>query len=82
MSDKILKDFKKISNVSDELINKYKTKLPEELIMIWQKYGFGTFYNGYLKINPEDYKNIFQNSYFLGDVSIPVFATAFGDLIT
>lgn len=37
---------------------------------------------GYLKINPEDYKNIFQNSYFLGDVSIPVFATAFGDLIT
>ena len=47
MSDKILKDFKKISNVSDELINKYKTKLPEELIMIWQKYGFGTFYNGY-----------------------------------
>ena len=45
--------------------------------------GFGTFYKGYLKsINPNEYKNLLEKSYFLGDVSIPIFATAFGDLIT
>ena len=35
---------------------KYKDKLPEELIEIWKKYGFGTFVNDFLKvINPDDY---------------------------
>lgn len=61
----------------------YEGKLPAEVIDIWRKCGFGTFYNGYLKvINPDDYKELLERSYFRGDVSIPIFATAFGDLIT
>lgn len=83
MLNRILEDFNTISTVSNELINKYKTKLPEEVIIIWQEYGFGTFYNGYLKvINPDDFIVSLEKSYFQGDVSIPIFATAFGDLIT
>ena len=83
MLNRILEDFNAISTVSNELINKYKTKLPEEVVMIWQEYGFGTFYNGYLKvINPDEYKSLIEKSYFRGNVSIPIFATAFGDVIT
>jgi hypothetical protein len=66
MINRILEDFNAISAVSNELINKYKTKLPEEVIMIWQEYGFGTFYNGYLKvINPDEYKSLIEKSYCL-----------------
>lgn len=83
MLNRILEDFNVISTVSNELINKYKTKLPEEVVMIWQEYGFGTFYNGYLKvINPDEYKSLIEKSYFMGNVSIPIFATAFGDVLT
>ena len=53
------------------------------MIAFWKEYGFGTFYDGYLKaINPNDYNELIKKSYFQGNVSIPIFATAFGDLIT
>lgn len=83
MLKNVITDFKKHSEVSDDLIRKYEKLLPVELIDLWKEYGFGTFYNGYLKIiNPDDYKALLEESYFLGEVSIPIFATAFGDLIT
>ena len=54
-----------------------------ELIDFWKEYGFGTFYNGFLKvINPNDYKELLEKSYYMGNDSIPIFATGFGDLIT
>ena len=38
---------------------------------------------GYLRgINVDDYMDILKKSYFRGDVSIPVLATASGDIIT
>lgn len=53
------------------------------MINIWREYGFGSFYNQYIKvINPNDYLELLQKSYFQGDVSIPIFVTALGDLIT
>lgn len=43
----------------------------------------GTFYNGYLKAtDPNEYIELVQQSYFDGEVTIPIFATAFGDIIT
>lgn len=79
----IFEDFVKVSKVDDGLIQKYKDLLPPEMISLWQEYGFGTFYNGYLKvINPDDYLSLVQQSYFQGDVSVPIFATAFGDILT
>lgn len=79
----MIADFIKSGDVNEDLIKEYEGKLPVEVIDIWREYGLGTFYNGYLKvINPNDYQELLEWSYFRGDVSIPIFATAFGDLIT
>ena len=60
----IFNDFKLEKKVSNETIEKYKNKVPKELIEVWQKYGFGSLLNGYLKIvNPEDYKEVLVESY-------------------
>ena len=66
-----------------EVIEKYKDQVPAELVQIWQEDGLGTFLDGYLKvINPVDYLELLQDSYFRGDVAFPMFVTAFGDIIT
>lgn len=83
MAHKVFDDLTVTEKVSDELIKKYETLLPEELISLWKEKGFGTFYGGYLKvINPEDYRELLEKSYFLANESIPIMATAFGDIIT
>ena len=57
----VLKDFKLEKKVSEEIINKYKNKVPEQVLDIWQNYGFGSFLNGYLKIvNPEEYEELLK----------------------
>ncbi len=79
----MITDFVKIGDVDERIIREYEGKLPSEVINLWCKFGLGTFYNSYLKvINPNDYTNLLEKSYFQGEVSIPIFATAFGDLIT
>ncbi len=83
MIHEVLKDFVTIKEVSEELINKYENLLPEGIITLWKENGFGVFYGGYLKvINPDEYIQLIADSYFQGDVSIPIFATAFGDILT
>ena len=83
MNFEILKDFEFFSKVPEDVIEKYKDKIPPELLEIWQVYGFGSFANGYIKIvNPDDYIEILEESYFASKVSIAVFATGFGDIIT
>lgn len=80
---KILEDFVTVKKVGTELIDKYEKILPKEIITLWREKGFGVFYGGYLKvINPDEYKHLIEESYFQGNVSIPIFATAFGDIIT
>lgn len=60
----IFSDFIKHETVDEDVILKYKDKLPEELIETWEKYGFGTFVNDFLKvINPDDYLDILERSY-------------------
>jgi hypothetical protein len=83
MSHIVLSDFDFKEKVSDELIKKYEAVLPEEIISLWKEKGFGVFYGGYLKvINPDEYIELVQKSYFNGEASIPIFATAFGDILT
>ena len=83
----VLKDFKLEERVSEEIINKYKNKVPEQVLDIWQNYGFGSFLNGYLKIvNPEEYEELLKETYIpVEDEPIEfntvLFATAMGDLI-
>ena len=79
----MLENFVKVADMPQEVIEKYKDQVPAELVQIWQEDGLGTFLDGYLKvINPDDYLELLQDSYFRGDVAFPMFVTAFGDIIT
>ncbi len=81
--DNMLKDYVKFRDIDVSRIEQYKGRLPEELFDFWREFGLGTFYNGYLKaIDPNEYIELVQQSYFDGEVTIPIFATAFGDIIT
>lgn len=75
--------FKAGNEMKQELIKKYSTILPDELIEIWKKYGCGSLMDGYFRIiNPDDYQELLNETYFRGKISIPILVTAFGDIIT
>jgi len=79
----MLRDFKKEKDMPEEVIERYRDLVPKEMIEIWKKYGLGSFLNGYLRvINPDDYKELVEETYFRGKESIPLFTTAFADVIT
>jgi hypothetical protein len=81
--ENIFSDFKVFKPVNKEVIEQYENILPQKVIEIWRKYGFGSFLNDFLKvINPNDYRELLQESYFRNDIAIPVFATGLGDIIT
>lgn len=70
-------------DIKQELLQKYKTIVPDELAIIWEDYGYGRLLGGYLKvINPEDYQELLNETYFRGNISIPILTTAFGDIVT
>lgn len=82
--NKMLRDkFEKGSSMEVKLVQKYETILPAELMKIWKECGLGSFLGGYLKvINPEEYQKLLNETYFRGNISIPILVTAFGDIIT
>ena len=81
--EKILKDFKKERDIPREVIEKYRDLVPKEMLEIWEKYGLGSFMNGYLRvINPDEYKKLVEETYFRGNKAIPIFITAFADIVT
>lgn len=83
MNDNLFEEFKMIIKVDSKIIYKYKESLPNDLISVWESYGFGTLLDGYLKIiNPDEYRELIDMSYFRADVAIPIFVTGFGDIIT
>lgn len=83
MKRKIFEDFVTEMPASKETIEKYRGKLPAELIEAWEQYGFGTFLDGYLKmVNPDEYQELLRRVYYDGANTIPMFVTAFADIIT
>ncbi len=40
-------NYQKISDVPQEIIDKYKNPLPQELITIWETMGFGIYEDGF-----------------------------------
>lgn len=78
-----LKDFVKVSAIPDETINKYQNRVCPEVVDMWKEYGTGSFLGGYLRIiNPDDYDELIEETYFSGKNNVPLFVTAFGDVIT
>ncbi|MEH8046217.1 GAD-like domain-containing protein, partial [Gallibacterium anatis] len=72
----------KIADVPENIINKYKGILPEELIYIWGKMGFGIYENGFLQmVNPDEYEFIFEYVDKLLEPTIVWGITALGDLL-
>ncbi|MBC1791872.1 GAD-like domain-containing protein [Listeria booriae] len=71
-------DFIHVNKMAEEVCQKYSGKIPDELLSIWRDYGIGGLLNGYLKIiNPDDFQDILEETYFRSDVSIAIFATSF-----
>ena len=77
-----IKDFKKVEDVSQEIINKYENILSDEIIEFWKDYGLGTFFDGFMKsINPEEYKDLMEYGTQFYKEAIPLFVTGLGDII-
>ncbi len=75
-------NYVKHSDVSIETINKYKGRLPDELLNIWNIMGYGIYENGFIQlVNPDDYDFVFKYIDKLLEPSIVFAITAMGDLL-
>lgn len=68
---------------SKEFIDSFRGNFPDELLLFWKEYGFGSFMNGYLKlVNPLSYQDIFKETYLHYKSNQHVFAvTSLCDLL-
>jgi len=65
-----------------EVVKKYEKILPQELIHMWELFGWGTYMNGFLRIiNPIDWEFFTHKHINLVTPSIPFAITAFGDIL-
>lgn len=70
---------------SEKVIESYAGRLPEFILEVWRKYGWGIFMNDYLRfINPADFQD-FTDEYVekvdADEAFTPFAVTAFGDVI-
>lgn len=80
--EKVFSDFKLSEKVSQAIINKYRDRVGEDVIKIWEKYGFGSTFKGYLKIiNPDNMQKLLEETYIMPFNEIPVFVSGMGDII-
>lgn len=83
-----IKDFVAHATVAPETIDRYRGRVPDDLIDIWQRYGYGTFGQGFFKlIDPDFYlRELDDRIVHIDDdgnplSSIPIMATGLADLI-
>jgi hypothetical protein len=80
--EKVFSDFKLSEKVSKDTIDKYKDIFGEDVMEIWEKYGFGSTFKGYLKIiNPDNMQELLEETYIMPFEEIPIFITGMGDII-
>lgn len=79
-------DFVPHAPVPVEIIEEYRGRVPDELVEIWEQYGYGTFGEGFLRvIDPKLYEAEVGDCIgkTQGDgIAIPIMVTGLGDLIT
>lgn len=79
-------DFTAHAPVPEEIVNEYRGRVPQEVIDLWEKYGYGTFAHGFLRvIDPKLYETEVGDCIgrTQGDgIAIPIMVTGLGDLIT
>ncbi|MGC6769545.1 T6SS immunity protein Tdi1 domain-containing protein [Enterococcus sp. LJL51] len=80
--NQLFDDFVIEQKASKEVIEKYQDRIPEEMLLFWKEYGFGTFLNGFIKsVNPDDFQELLIEGSQRFHDGIVLFATALGDLI-
>ncbi|WP_285036264.1 GAD-like domain-containing protein [Plantibacter sp. ME-Dv--P-095] len=81
-----ISDFITHGPVPEELIEEYRGRVPDELVEVWERYGYGTFGHGFLRvIDPKRYEDQVGDCIgkTQGDgIAIPIMVTGLGDLIT
>ncbi|BDD38987.1 GAD-like domain-containing protein [Streptococcus ruminantium] len=78
-----MNQFIKLADMPIEIIEKYRDVLLQMIINFWEAYGISTALNGYLKsINLDNFAPFVRETFVLGKGVIPIFVTAFGDVIT
>jgi hypothetical protein len=79
-------DFVVHAPVPAEIIEEFRGRVPDELVEIWEQYGYGTFADGFLRlIDPKLYEAEVGDCIgkTQGDgIAIPIMVTGLGDLIT
>lgn len=79
-------DFDTHAPVPQSIIEEYRGRVPDELVEIWETYGYGSFAGGFLRvIDPKLYEAEVGHciGHTQGDrVAIPIMVTGLGDLIT
>lgn len=81
-----IEDFVSHAPVPAAIIDEYRGRVPDELVEIWEEYGYGSFGDGFLRvIDPKLYETEVGDCIgkTQGDgIAIPVMVTGLGDLIT
>ncbi|MEJ8553230.1 T6SS immunity protein Tdi1 domain-containing protein [Tepidibacter sp. Z1-5] len=82
MPDKIFDDFILEEKTSQDIIERYTDRVPEQMLQVWKQYGFGSILNGYLKIvNPDEFQSLLKDVYVRYENSVALFTTSMGDII-
>ncbi len=80
-----LPDFVHHAPVPQRIIELYRDRVPEELVELWQHYGYGSFGGGFVRvIDPELFETAIGDRIgtAAGDMpSIPIMVTAMADVI-
>ncbi|MDT9500254.1 GAD-like domain-containing protein [Capnocytophaga canimorsus] len=76
-------DYIKYADVPQELIDKYTGILPEPILEVWRRTGFGIYEHGFVQfVNPDEWEFVFDYIDLVNDPVIVIGITALGDLIT
>ncbi len=75
-------DYKIVERPSQAEIDQHRGILPNEILQIWQDYGFGIYADGYLRfIKPSNFQEFTDtNIENIGFDYIPIAVSAYGDL--
>lgn len=73
--------FEILEKPSEELLNQYRSVLPEPLIELWESHGLGVYMDGFLRlVDPNDFHDFVRESVNVYVENTVVFATsALGD---
>ena len=68
-------DYQPLTIPSAGLIETYQGRIPDDLLYFWEKFGFGIYMDGYLKvIDPGEYLDSLHETYLHYEASQTVFA--------